>query len=94
MRIEKSGIEHIAKLASLNLSPEEIESYTKGMEEILEYVDVLNSVDTEGVIETNGAINTYNVFRKDEVEAFEDTESLLQNAVTVENGMFKIPKVV
>ena len=35
-----------------------------------------------------------NIFRKDEIKRFEDTESLLQNAETKEQNMFKIPKVI
>lgn len=35
-----------------------------------------------------------NVFRKDEINVFEDTESLLQNAPSQEQNMFKLPKVI
>ena len=43
---------------------------------------------------TIGANEEKNVFRKDEIEVFEDNESLLQNAVAKEQNMFKIPKVL
>ena len=49
MAISKEEIIHIAKLASLNLSEEEIEKYTGDMQEILEFANMINNVNTEGM---------------------------------------------
>lgn len=94
MAISKEEIVHIAKLASLNLSEEEIERYTNDMQEILEFANTINNVNTEGMNETIGANEKYNVFRKDEVVNFENREILLQNAPSQDEGMFRIPKVI
>ena len=64
------------------------------LEEILEFADTINKVDTDNIDETIGINENYNVFRKDEIKVFEDTESLLQNAMEKEQNMFKIPKVL
>ncbi len=94
MAISKEEVVHIAKLADLNLSEQEIDGYTKDMQEILEFANMINNVDTEGKSETIGANSNYNVFRKDEVVQFENKEILLQNAPSQDEGMFRIPKVI
>ena len=94
MAISKEEIIHIAKLASLNLSEEEIEKYTGDMQEILEFANMINNVNTEGMNETVVANEKNNVFRKDEVVKFENRELLLQKATSQDEGMFRIPKVI
>ena len=94
MAISKEEIIHIAKLASLNLSDEEIEKYTGDMQEILEFANMINNVNTEGMNETVAANEKSNIFRKDEVINFENRELLLQNAPSQDEGMFRIPKVI
>jgi len=94
MKVNKEEIKHIAKLASLNLTDEETEKYAKDMDNIIEFMEILNNENTEGV-ETNKTISeNYNVFRKDEINEFENPEKLLQNTIELENGMFKVPKVM
>ena len=94
MEVSKEEILHIAKLANLNIKDEEIDKYAKNLEDILNFVKVLNDVDTDNVEESIGTTNSFNVFRKDEIKEFEDKEALLQNAPEQESNMFKIPKVI
>ena len=94
MAISTEEIIHIANLAELNLSEKEIEGYAKDMNEILEFANMINSVDTSEAKETIGANSKYNVFRKDEVTEYKDTEKLLQNAPSKDDGMFHIPNVI
>lgn len=94
MAINKEEIVHIAKLASLNLSEKEIEVYTKDMQEIIEFANMINDVNTEGMNETIAANEKSNVLRKDEVVNFENRELLLSNAPSQDEGMFRIPKVL
>ena len=94
MAVSKEEILHIAKLADLKINENEIDEYAKNLEDILEFMKVLDSVNTENVEETLGTLSNVNVFRKDEVKEFEDKEALLQNAPDKESNMFKIPKVI
>ena len=94
MAISREEVEHIAKLASLNLSEAEKERYANDMTEILGFADLINSVNTDLVNETIATNENYNVFRKDEIVQTVDKESLLQNAPSQEDGMFQIPKVI
>jgi aspartyl-tRNA(Asn)/glutamyl-tRNA(Gln) amidotransferase subunit C len=94
MSISKDEIIHIAKLASLNLSDEEIEKYTSDMQEILEFANTVNNVKTDDIKETIGANGNYNVFRKDEVKQTITKDELLKNAPSQDEGMFRIPRVI
>ena len=94
MNISREEIIHMANLADLNLSEEEIQKYTKDMEDILAFANTINQVNTENLDESITANEKKNVFRKDEVKEFEDKEALLQNAPSKEDGMFHIPKVI
>lgn len=94
MAVSKEEILHIAKLADLKIQENEIDEYAKNLEDILDFMKVLDSVNTDNVEESIGTLNNVNVFRKDEVKEFEDKEALLQNAPEQENSMFRIPKVI
>jgi len=97
MSISKEEIIHIAKLASLNLSDEEINRYTNDMQDILEFANTINNVNTDSISETIEELVGYifvNVFRKDEIKKNISKEELLKNAPSQDEGMFRIPKVI
>ena len=94
MKVSKEEILHIANLADLNLEENEIDNYLKNLEEILNFADIVNNAPVENLDITIGANEAKNIFRKDEVELFEDNKSLLENAPSKEQNMFKIPKVI
>ena len=92
--VSKEEILHIANLARLNLEEDEIEKYRENLQYILNFANVVNNAPVEGLDVTIGANEAKNVFRKDEIKVFEDTEGLLQNAPSQEQNMFKLPKVI
>lgn len=94
MQVSKEEILHIANLAQLTLKDEEIDEYLLHLQDILNFANIVNNAPVEGLDITIGANEAKNVFRKDEIKVFEDTDSLLQNALTQEQHMFKIPKVI
>lgn len=94
MIISEDEIKHIAKLASLNLTEEEIKRYTKDLTDILEMANLVNNVNTDNVDETIGTNGLYNVFRKDEIKQNNNRDELLSNAPSQDEGMFRIPKVI
>ena len=94
MQVSKEEILHIANLAYLNLEENEIDKYLLNLQDILNFANIVNNAPVENLDITIGANETKNVFRKDEIKIFKDNESLLQNAVTKEQNMFKIPKVI
>lgn len=94
MQISKEEILHIAKLADLKINEDEIDKYILNLQDILDFANIVNSAPVEELPETIGENNNYNVFRKDEIQEFEDKQALLQNAPEQEREMFKIPKVI
>ena len=79
MQIEDKDVLHIAKLARLKLADNELESYKKNLQEILDFADTINHVNTDDIGETIGINENYNVFRKDEIVQDSDKDELLAN---------------
>lgn len=94
MEVSKEELLHIANLADLNLKDEEIDSYLENLQEILDFAQTVSSAPINDLDETIGATENVNVFRKDEVEVFENHDLMMQNAPEKESEMFKIPKVL
>ena len=94
MQVSKEEILHIANLARLDLNENEVDKYIENLQDILNFANIVNNAPVEGLDITIGANEAKNIFRKDEIKRFEDTKSLLQNAETKEQNMFKIPKVI
>ena len=93
MKVSKEEIKHIADLARLEIDESEIDNYILNLQDILNFANIVNNAPVENLDVTIGANEAKNVFRKDEVEVFEDNEALLANAKEKERNMFKIPKV-
>lgn len=86
-------VEHVAKLARLDLTEEEKELYTKQLGDVLKYVDQMNEVDTLNVKPMAQVIDFVNVMREDKVIHDISKEELMKNAPEEENGFFKVPKI-
>jgi aspartyl-tRNA(Asn)/glutamyl-tRNA(Gln) amidotransferase subunit C len=94
MPLSNAQVEHIARLARLNLTPEEIERYTTELTVILDYIDQLRSVNTEGVEPQNQFITSENVFRDDIAEPSLPRDKALGNAPQQDGEFFLVPKVI
>ena len=94
MQVSKEEILHIANLANLTLEENEVQQYLGNLQEILDFANIVNNANVDNLDITIGANEAKNVFRKDEVEVFEDNKSLFMNAPSEEQNMFKIPKVI
>ncbi|HIS36235.1 TPA: Asp-tRNA(Asn)/Glu-tRNA(Gln) amidotransferase subunit GatC [Candidatus Scatousia excrementigallinarum] len=93
MMITIKDVEHVAKLARLELTEEEKELYTKQLGDVLKYVDQMNEVDTSNVKPMTQVIDFVNVMREDKVVYEHTKEELMANAPEEENGFFKVPKI-
>ncbi|MBI1922225.1 MAG: Asp-tRNA(Asn)/Glu-tRNA(Gln) amidotransferase subunit GatC [Geobacter sp.] len=94
MKITQEQVEHVAKLARLALSQEEIATFTGQMDGILAYVEKLNELDTSGIIPTSHAVPVENAFREDEVRPSIGTDNALANAPDRVEDFFRVPKVI
>jgi aspartyl-tRNA(Asn)/glutamyl-tRNA(Gln) amidotransferase subunit C len=94
MKITKAEVEHVARLARLELSAAEVETFTGQMDAILAYVEKLNGLDTSGVVPTAHAVPMENSFREDEVKPSLGVDKALTNAPERAEGFFRVPKVI
>ena len=94
MKVSKEELLHIADLSDLYLNENEIDNYLENLQDILNFANIVNNVSVDDLDITIGANEEKNVFRKDEVKEFDNIKGLLQNAPSLEQNMFKIPKVV
>ena len=87
-------IEHVARLARLELTDQEKERLRKQLGVILENAAKVGEVATDDVLPTAYAIARSNVLRPDDVTPSLTTVEVLANAPEVESDRFKVPRVV
>ena len=92
-KIKKEDIKHIAKLAALDFSEDEIDKFTVQMDKILDHVAKISKASTEEVPPTSHVLEIKNVFRNDIVKKSISREDALKNAPEVMDGGFKVPKI-
>lgn len=92
MKVTKEQIKHVASLARLKLTDDEIEALN--MEAVIEFADKLSELDAEQTAPTNHISDIYNVFREDTVIASYDRDDILRNAPAKARGCVLVPKVV
>lgn len=94
MKINRTQVEQVARLARLALEEEELDALTGQMDAILGYVDKLNALNTDGIVPTAHAVPMENAFRADEVKPSIGVEKALRNAPAAGGGCFKVPRVI
>jgi aspartyl-tRNA(Asn)/glutamyl-tRNA(Gln) amidotransferase subunit C len=94
MALTRDEVLHVANLARLDLGPEEIELFTRQLNDILAYVEKLQELDTAGVEPLAHVIPVCNVFREDTVRPGLDRETALDNGPAREEGTFVVPRII
>lgn len=94
MPIDRNEIEHIATLAHIALSDEEIETLRDQLSNILDQFHVLSGLDTTGVPPTAHPIQLQTVMRDDTPDNSLDSEDVLSNAPRREGDFFRVKPVL
>jgi aspartyl-tRNA(Asn)/glutamyl-tRNA(Gln) amidotransferase subunit C len=94
MAISIAEVEHIAKLARLELTEEEKRRFQVELGKIIEYFDQLKKLDTSNVPPMTHAVRIENVLREDESKPSLPVEEVLKNAPEKKESYFQVPKVV
>jgi len=94
MKITREQVEHVARLARLELTDAEKELFTGQLDGILAYVDKLNELDTTGIVPTAHAVPMENAFREDVETPSIGVERALANAPDRSESFFRVPKVI
>lgn len=93
-RLTQEEVEHIARLARLELSPEEVERMRQDLTRILDYVATLQRLDTEAVPPTAHIQEVTNVFREDQTCPSLPREEALSGAPDRTEAFFRVPRVI
>lgn len=88
--ITENDIEHIAELADIGISKDEVPAFTTQFNAILDYFEVLDTVEGKSAPDA-GIVN---VFRDDEIQPGLSQEEALANAGSTEDGFIKAPRVM
>lgn len=94
MAVTQDDVLYIANLARLNLTEEETPRLVKDMNQILEYIDLLNEVDTQNVAPLEHVTELNTSFRKDIALDPLDHDLALKNAPDADSDYFRVPKVI
>ena len=92
--LSKKEVEHVARLAHIELTDLEKTVFTKQFNEILDYFKKIDEIDTKGIDQTVHVLELNNVFRKDEITPPLSTDQVLKNAAKKEKKFFKAPRIV
>lgn len=92
--ISRSDVEHVAHLARLHLSDEELDRMQTQLSNILDAIDTLQQVDTSHVGPTASVIELENVMRADEARPGISREAALANAPLREGDFLRVPTVL
>ncbi|HED06283.1 MAG TPA: Asp-tRNA(Asn)/Glu-tRNA(Gln) amidotransferase subunit GatC [Ignavibacteria bacterium] len=94
MPVTTNDVEYIAELARLKFNRDEIQDFTKQLNQILEYIEKLNELNTENIEPLSHPSEGSNVFREDIVKESIKREDALRNAPDKDEEYFKVPKVI
>ena len=92
--ISREDVEHVARLARLALTPEELERMRTQLNAILVHIDALKAVDTDGIEPTSYAVPLVNVMRDDEPQPPFPAEAMLGNAPDRDGDFFRVPRII
>ena len=94
MRLTSEEVRHVAALARVAMTDDEVELMRSQLSNILEHVSVLNEVDTDGVEPTGHSVDVTSVMRDDEVADSSQMEDVLANAPSRQDDFIRVKAVL
>ena len=93
-RLTRQDVAHVAALARLHLSEAELDLYTEQLAQVLDHAADVASLDLQGVAPTAHAMSVTNVLRTDEPHRCLDRDEVLDQAPSVEDHRFRVPRIL
>lgn len=90
MKLNVEEVRHVAELAKLELSDEEIDLYAAQLSAILDYAQQIQDVDTSSVPPTPYVLSLHNVMRDDVVGQCLSNQAAVANAADARDGYFRV----
>jgi len=94
VKLDRKMVEHIAELAKLELTDDEIELYAGQLSQILEAAERLQELDTDSISPTASVLPLRNVLRPDAVQPSLSRDEALANAADAADGQFRVDAVL
>ena len=94
MSLDRDQVQHIAMLARLKVADEDFAETVEKLSSIVEFVDQLSQADTSDVVPMAHPLNEVQRLRPDVVTEANDRDHIQQNAPSVSDGMYLVPKVI
>ncbi len=94
MAITANEVKHVASLAKLEFTDEELQKFTGQMDEIINMVEQLGEVDTADVPVTSTVTEEVNVMREDVAVKGTDRTLLMKNVPEEKDGLIKVPAII
>ena len=94
MSLDKQTVQHIARLAKLEISEEQVSSVAAELDNIIDLVEQMSAVATDGIEAMTHPFDASLRLREDEVTAGDQREKLLALSKDSEQGLFTVPKVI
>jgi aspartyl-tRNA(Asn)/glutamyl-tRNA(Gln) amidotransferase subunit C len=94
MALTRDEVLHVARLARIGLTDEEVARFQQQLSQILEHFDVLNSLDTSDVPPTTHTLPLENVLRPDEPAESLGQDQVLANAPSAQDGYLRVRAVL
>ena len=92
-KLSAEEVKHVADLAGLRLTPEELKKFQKQLSDVLDYVEVLNELKTDKVEPTSQVTGLEDVFREDEVGECLTQKEALSGAKEKHQRRFKVKAI-
>ena len=93
-RITRDDVAHVAKLAKLALSDDELDEFTDQLSAVLDHAADVEALDVAGVAPTAHPFPLANVLRDDVLAPTLDRDEVLAQAPSAQDGMFRVPPVL
>jgi len=94
MSIDRPAVDHVARLARLDLSEQERDRMSAELARILEHAELIQALDLDGVEPTSHPLPLVNAFRPDEAELSLTAEQALSGAPREERRCFRVPRII
>ncbi len=94
MTLKSEDVKNIAHLARLEISEDDVDQYAADLSNILDLVEQMNQVDTEGVQPMAHPLDAKQRLRDDEISEQDQRDKFQAIAPDVENGLYRVPKVI
>jgi aspartyl-tRNA(Asn)/glutamyl-tRNA(Gln) amidotransferase subunit C len=92
--LSRQDVQHVAHLARLEVSEDEVDEYVAKLSRIIDLVAQLSGVDTAGVTPMAHPLDMPQRLRPDEITESDHREEFQRNAADVVHGLYRVPRVI